>query len=176
MLLLLLSLVLLKGLLVRQGLAINESTVTNELSSEFGLLVSHLGPEIDLLCSMLLLELFPHRSLFVLVGLLDLEIDVAEKVLFIQFQLLEGVVEGLLRHLIFHLFELRLVDLEVLLDSISLGMLLVRVLSEEKLKHLLLLGELLHKKACHALKELITQVFVKELQFVLDLLRRLRSS
>jgi len=151
LLLLLLSLVLLKSLLIRQGFAIDKSTVANELSSESGLLVGHLSPEIDLLCSMLLLEFLPHGGLFVLVSFLKLEIDVAEQIFLIQFQLLKGVIVGLLGHLIFHLFKLCLVNLEVFLDCISLGMLLVRVLSKEKLKHLLFLSELLHEEACHAL-------------------------
>lgn len=58
---------------------------------------------------------------------LDLEIYITEKVLFIQTHLLESVIVSLLWHLILQLFKLVFVDLECGLDRIGLRMLLVRV-------------------------------------------------
>jgi len=98
LLLLLLSFVLLESLLVSQGLAIDKSLISNELSSQFGLLVSHLRSEINLLSRVLLLKFLPHRCLFGLVSVLDLEVNVTQNVLLAETQLLERVVVGLLWH------------------------------------------------------------------------------
>ena len=94
---------------------------------------------------MLLFKFLPHGSFFGLMGILKLEIDIAKQLFLIKTQLLQSFFIGLLWHLIFQLFKLVFVDLEVCFDSIGLSVLLVRVLSEEKLKHLLFLSELLHE-------------------------------
>jgi hypothetical protein len=89
------------------------------------LLASHLGTEINLLSGVFLLQLLAKRSFLVLVGVIEFEFDVTEKVCLGETELLERVFVCLLRHGIFKLFKFLLVDFEILLDSVGLIMLLI---------------------------------------------------
>lgn len=161
LILLLLTLVLVQRLFVLLGLSFCDSLVSEELHPELALLLGHLVPEVDLLGRVLSFKFFPERSLLVLEGILDLQLKVSQEVLFRKSELLVGVLEGLLRHLVLKVFKLLALDLEVLLDGSRLSVFLIGVLAKEQLKHLLFLSELLHKQAGHALQELVTEVLVE---------------
>jgi len=79
---------------------------------------------------MLLLEFLPHGCFLGLVSVLELETNITENILLVETQLLERVVVGLLWHLVLHLCKLLHVNLEVCLDCIRFGVLLIRVLLE----------------------------------------------
>lgn len=125
---LLLPLILFESLFVGKCFTIDQSFVTNELATELALLVSHLCSEVNLLSCMLLFKLFPESSLFIFEGVLDLEIDTSEQVLFVEAKCFQSFFIGGFRQRVLHLLKFVLFDLEVLLDSISLSVLLVSIL------------------------------------------------
>jgi len=81
LLLLLASLVLLERLLVGECLVVDHGEVAEDILAELALLHGHLLTIVNLLGSMLLFELLAQRGLLLLVRILDLEINVTEKVL-----------------------------------------------------------------------------------------------
>ena len=176
LLLLLLTFVFLKRLLVSCGLAINQVLITNQLTTQFALVVRHLGAEVHLLGCVLLLKLLPQSSLLILVSILNLEVDLTKNVLLVQAQILKHVLVLFVGNLILDIVKLFFFDLEVLLDSIGLSVLLVGILAKKKLEHLLLLREVLHEQAGHALEELVTQVLIEESELLLLLLRSIIRS
>ena len=131
LLLLLLTFVFLKRLLVSCGLAINQVLITNQLTTQFTLIVRHLGAEVHLLGCVLLLELLPQSSLLILVRVLNLEVDLTKNVLLVQAQILEHILVLFVGNLILDIVKLFLFDPEVLLNSISLSVLLVGILAKK---------------------------------------------
>lgn len=75
LLLLFLTLILLEGLLIGCSLTIDEVLVTDKLATQFALVVGHLSAEFHLLRCVLLLKLLPQGGLLVLMGVLNLQVD-----------------------------------------------------------------------------------------------------
>jgi len=71
---LLLGLVLLKGFLVLSGVVTNHLGISDQLSAELGLLLSHGLSELNLLSQVLLLELRAEGSIFVFLALLHRQV------------------------------------------------------------------------------------------------------
>lgn len=134
LILLLLPLVLVERLLVRSGFTVGQSLVPNQLHSHLALLSGHLGAEVHLFGRVFLFQLLPQRGLLVLVGIVQLEVDFSKQVFFVETQFLESVLVSLLGNRVLHLFKFVLVNLEVLLDGVLLGMHLVGVFVQHQLE------------------------------------------
>lgn len=166
---LLLGLVFGECFLVMGSLIANQFSISDQLSTEECLLLSHSLSELNLLIQVLPFELRAESGIFVFLTLLHLKFKLSNHFSFTHNEIFLALLVRIIIYvsLGLQLVELVLVNLEVGLDGCGLSQSCIHVPAEESLNHLLFFSKLLGQESTESLQELILQVFIKEIKTLL---------